>query len=192
MKIGIWDLEETGRYAADIEIVGFQPLEIKTLEQLDQIQGLIIIGFDDEALENRIKDSGMLSRIKERTSAGMPVFGICAGLILLAQEIIDHAYPYLGLLGVTVKRRFFGEKDDYTVELDIPALGKKPIGAIVRHAPGIIRVEPNVGILSIYQGRIVMVRQGNHLGSSFIPVKKDQNLVYQYFCSMVRDFCLAQ
>lgn len=189
MKIGVLALQGAFReHIQAIKRLGYEAIEIKKPEQLDMIDGLIIPGGESTTIGKLLIDFGLMDKLREKTDAGLPIFGTCAGLILLAKKIEDQEQPTLKLMDIEVKRNAFGrQRESFEAELDIPALGKDPVKAIFIRAPYIIKTEPNVGILCTYDDKIIMARQGNFLVSSFHPELTDDLRVHQYFINMVKD-----
>lgn len=128
----------------------------------------------------------LVEKIKELAAKNLPIFGTCAGMIVLSKRIEDSNQYSLGLMDVTVQRNAFGRQvASFETNLEIPALGKDPIRAIFIRAPYIKEVAPNVGILAEYEGKIVFARQGNMIASAFHPELTEDRRVHQYFLSIV-------
>jgi 5'-phosphate synthase pdxT subunit len=118
---------------------------------------------------------------------GKPMFGTCAGLILLAKNLVGYNEFHLGLLDVTVERNSFGrQKDSFEAELMITGVGEDFVGVFIR-APHIVEVGEDVEILSKHNGRIVAARQGQFLGCSFHPELTDDHRMTQLFINMVKE-----
>jgi len=129
---------------------------------------------------------GLVAPIKARVAAGMPLWGTCMGMIVVARDVAGIDQPTLDLLDVTVRRNAFGRQNESAeVELDIPALGSVPFPAIFIRAPWIERAGPSVELLAQRDGHGVMVRQGHVLGTSFHPELTPDTRVHEYFLAMV-------
>ena len=114
----------------------------------------------------------------------MPIWGTCAGMILLAQEIDDGDQPRLGLMDIRVKRNAFGRQvDSFEADLDIEGIG--PTRGVFIRAPYAERVWGNVQVMARYQDKIVMVQQGHLLGTAFHPELTNQGNIHRYFLEMV-------
>jgi pyridoxal 5'-phosphate synthase pdxT subunit len=126
--------------------------------------------------------------IVARVRAGMPLWGTCMGMIVVARDVAGLDQPTLGLLDVTVRRNAFGRQNESAeLDLSIPALGQRPFPAIFIRAPWIERAGPLVEVLAERDGHGVMVRQGAVLGTSFHPELTDDPRVHEYFLTMVAE-----
>lgn len=199
MRIGILENKNNMHaYIGSVNICGFNPVKIEKPSDLAEVQGLIISAEDKNCLAGLMSRKGIRECLKVLDTVDIPVFGIRMGLVLMAQEIqgleFKEAELYTsGLLNITLKIKALKNilHKEYD-KLSIPVLGKEPVLASNVNAPEIIRIEPNVGILCIYKGKIVMVRQGNYLGATFCPKGQDDRRLIEYFSKMVRDHCLSQ
>lgn len=165
---------------------GAQGIAVKTAAQLERAGGLIVPGGESTTVMKLLDRSGLAAPIVERVRAGMPLWGTCMGMIVIAREVADLQQPSLGLLDVTVRRNAFGRQNDSAeVDLDVPALGAPRFPAIFIRAPWIEKAGPGVDVLAQRDGRGVMVRQGNVLGTSFHPELTADPRVHEYFLKMV-------
>lgn len=130
---------------------------------------------------------GFIEPLKQFAAAGKPMFGTCAGLILLAKRIVGYDEPHLGLMDVTVERNSFGrQRESFEAELSVAGVADDFTGVFIR-APHIVEVGEDVEILAKYEGRIVAARQGQFLGCSFHPELTDDHRMTQYFLNMVKE-----
>ena len=165
---------------------GAQGIAVKTAAQLERAGGLIVPGGESTTVMKLLDRSGLAAPIVDRVRAGMPLWGTCMGMIVIAREVADLQQPSLGLLDVTVRRNAFGRQNDSAeVDLDVPALGAPRFPAIFIRAPWIEKAGPGVDVLAQRDGRGVMVRQGNVLGTSFHPELTADPRVHEYFLKMV-------
>jgi 5'-phosphate synthase pdxT subunit len=134
-------------------------------------------------------DFNLLSEIRNLAESGLPIFGTCAGMILLAKEISDSDVRPLGLMDITARRNAFGrQKDSFETELYIPALGEKPFPGVFIRAPIIEQTNGNVEILArLDNGNGVAARQERLLVSAFHPELTDDPRFHQYFLDIVAE-----
>lgn len=161
-------------------------------EEMDGIDGLVIPGGESTVIGRLSCTNGTFEKIRERINAGMPVFGICAGLILLSKDARDRAVgktdqPLLGVLDVKVERNAFGhQRESFEAELVIEGQDPSFDGVFIR-APSISSVGPQVRIICELDGSPVAVRQGSILGTTFHPELTGNATLYEYFIGMVRE-----
>lgn len=132
-----------------------------------------------------LQEWSMLEPLRQRILAGMPVYGSCAGLILLCTDVEGSDQPRLGVLDATVRRNAFGRQvDSFETDLTLPDLGAEPVHAVFIRAPVLTRVGPDVRVLAQVGSQAVAVRQNNVLGTSFHPELTDDPRLHQYFLTM--------
>lgn len=171
-----------------LEKCGVETIQIRKPEELKNINGLVIPGGESTTMGKLMRKYALDKAILEKTAQGMPVFGTCAGMIIMAKQIENSDQLSLGLLDIDVQRNGFGRQvDSFEADLPVDALGKTPFHAVFIRAPYVESVKPNVGILAQYDGRIVMVRQGNFLAAAFHPELTDDLRVHLYFKQMAED-----
>ena len=165
---------------------GAEGIAVKTAAQLERAGGLIIPGGESTTVMKLLDRSGLAAPIVDRVRTGMPLWGTCMGMIVIARDVAGLQQPSLGLLDVTVRRNAFGRQNDSAeVDLDVPALGAPRFPAIFIRAPWIEKAGPGVDVLAQRDGHGVMVRQGNVLGTSFHPELTADPRVHEYFLKMV-------
>jgi 5'-phosphate synthase pdxT subunit len=188
MKIGV--LAAQGAFAEHIAVLrqlNAEAIPVRLPHQLAGLDGLIIPGGESTTISKLLSDFSLTDEIKDLASSGMPIFGTCAGMILMAKEISDaHAEP-LKLMDIEVRRNAFGrQKESFETELSIPVIGDKPFHAVFIRAPLIEAVNGNVEILArLDNGNIVAVRQDNLLAASFHPELTDDTRFHQYFIDII-------
>ncbi|MGX0166436.1 pyridoxal 5'-phosphate synthase pdxT subunit [Staphylococcus capitis] len=178
MKIGVLALQGAVReHIRHIELSGHEGVAVKRVEQLEDIAGLILPGGESTTLR-RLMD---LYDFKEALQqSDLPMFGTCAGLIVLAKDVEGES-GYLKKLDITVERNSFGRQvDSFESELNIKGVAEDIEGVFIR-APHIAQVEKGVDILSRVGDKIVAVKQGKYLGVSFHPELTDDYRVTEYF-----------
>lgn len=167
--------------------LGAEGVPVKYVRDLEGLDGLILPGGESTTLGKLMAKHGLDAAIKERAEAGLPVYGTCAGLILLARDIPGSEQPRLGLMDITVKRNAYGRQvDSFETDLDIPALGETPFRAVFIRAPYIEAVGPGVEVLAEHGGKIVAARQGRYLVSAFHPELTGDPRLHAYFLEMCR------
>jgi 5'-phosphate synthase pdxT subunit len=188
LKIGVLGLQGAVReHIRSVEVCGAEGIVIKTTNQLDEVDGLIIPGGESTTMRRLIDKYNFMEPLRKFGQDGKPMFGTCAGLILLAKNLVGYNESHLGLLDVTVERNSFGrQKDSFEAELMITGVGEDFVGVFIR-APHIVEVGEDVEILSKHNGRIVAARQGQFLGCSFHPELTDDHRMTQLFINMVKE-----
>ena len=185
-KVGVLALQ--GSFAEHLAILrrmpGIEPLEVKTIAQLEAVDRLIIPGGESTAIGKLLRKTGMLPLLQKRIEEGLAVWGTCAGLILLAKRIVGEE-PYLDAMDITVKRNAYGSQlDSFRCEQIIPAISAKPIHLVFIRAPWIEAVGAGVEVLAERDGRIIAAKQGRLLATSFHPELTQDTSVYEYFLQM--------
>ncbi|NGY83735.1 pyridoxal 5'-phosphate synthase glutaminase subunit PdxT [Bacillus megaterium] len=188
VKVGVLGLQGAFReHAQALEAAGAETIIIKKVEQLNEIDGLILPGGESTAMRRLIDKYDFMEPLRQFAQAGKPVFGTCAGLILLAGKVVDREEPHLGVMDITVARNSFGrQRDSFEAALNIKDIGEDFIGVFIR-APHIVEVGENVEVLAMHNDRIVAARQGQFLGCSFHPELTDDARMAQYFVAMVEE-----
>jgi pyridoxal 5'-phosphate synthase pdxT subunit len=171
-RIGVLALQGAfAEHVAALRAVGAEPVEIRLPAQLDDVEGLVIPGGESTTMRKLIARWDMQGPIMDLAASGRPIFGTCAGMIVVAKEIAGEEEPVLPLLDVTVQRNAFGRQlDSFETELAVPLLGDTPVHAVFIRAPIIERVGPDVDVMArLADGRIVAVRERNVIATSFHP-----------------------
>ena len=189
MEIGV--LAVQGDFAEHITILrslDVEAREVRLPEHLDSLDGLIIPGGESTTLSRLMSLYNLRDPIAGMVAAGHPVWGTCAGMIMLANEITEQDPVPLGLMDIGVRRNAFGRQvDSFEQELDIPSLPGEPYNCIFIRAPVVIRVGESVEVLaSLEDGRPVAVQQGNMLATAFHPELTRDSRVHEYFCGLVQ------
>ncbi len=177
-----------------IEDLGMEGIvtEVKTPEQISDLDGLVIPGGESTVIGTLSLVNGSLKKIKEKIASGMPVFGICAGMILLSKKAKDRVVgemdqPLLDFLDVKIERNAFGrQKDSFESEISMDNIGISKFPGVFIRAPSIIETGKDVEVLSKFNEKIIAVKQGNILGTSFHPELTGDISIHKYFVSMIR------
>ena len=188
MRIGV--LAAQGAFAEHIsklKQLGIDALPVRLPRDMDNLDGLIIPGGESTSISKLMLDYNLLNEIRTLAENGLPVFGTCAGMILLSNENSDSKVTPLGLMDIQVKRNAFGrQRESFETEFSIPVLGEKPFHAVFIRAPIIEQVNGEVEILArLADGAIVAARQGKLLVSAFHPELTDDLRFHQYFLDIV-------
>ncbi len=196
MNIGVLALQgDFLEHEAVVARLGAKPVEVRLPQHLDDLDGLIIPGGESTTMTRLMADYGLREPLRA-FARRRPVWGTCAGLILLARRTSDLSQPNLGLMDITVRRNAFGRQvDSFEVELHIPALGADPFRAVFIRAPVIEEVGEGVEVLARLPdgaahgngGRPVAARQGHLLATAFHPELTDDLRLHQYFLRIVHE-----
>lgn len=189
MKVGVLALQGAFREHCEmLEQVGVQPVEVRKPEQIDEISGLIIPGGESTTIGKLMVEWGFMDKIKQRAAEGMPIYGTCAGMILLAKDIVDSNQPRLGLMDVSVRRNAFGrQRDSFEADLYVEEFGQDgPVRAVFIRAPFIEKAAANVEIMATVNEKIVIARQDNIFVTAFHPELTNDNRVHRYFINMIK------
>ncbi len=159
---------------------------VKTREDLDEIDGLIIPGGESTAIGKLLNYFSLIEPLKNKIKEGLPVWGTCAGLILLAKKIENQNTTYLATMDITVRRNAYGSQlDSFSTDLIIPAVDDKPLPLVFIRAPYIVKADSNVTVLAKLDNHIIAAREQNMLVSSFHPELTDDLSFHKYFVSMI-------
>jgi pyridoxal 5'-phosphate synthase pdxT subunit len=168
---------------ADVDLV-------RRPDELAAVEGLVIPGGESSVIDKLSRAFGMQQPVRDAIAAGMPVYGTCAGLILLADRITDgiRDQQTFGGLDVVVRRNAFGSQlDSFETDLDVPALGETPVHAVFIRAPLVEEVGAGVEPLArLDDGRVVAVRREQLLGTSFHPEVSGEHRFHALFLDTVR------
>ncbi|MED1530255.1 pyridoxal 5'-phosphate synthase glutaminase subunit PdxT [Bacillus pumilus] len=189
LTIGVLGLQGAVReHIQSIEACAAEGKIIKRAEELASVDGLIIPGGESTTMRRLMDTYQFIEPIKAFAAEGKPIFGTCAGLIMLAKHIEDRDDAHLGLLNVSVARNSFGRQvDSFEADLEVKGLDAPFTGVFIR-APHIISADESVDIIAEYDGRIVMAKENNILGCSFHPELTDDHRLTQLFVEMVKSY----
>lgn len=170
------------------QIPGVRAIPVKTLPALEQIDGLILPGGESTTISKLLKLFHLHEPIRERIQRGMPVWGTCAGLILLAKEIVGEE-PHFGVMDITVRRNAYGTQlDSFRQDVVVPEFSPDPIPLTFIRAPWIEKVNSDsVQVLCELNGHIVAAKERNMLVTSYHPELNDDLTTHRYFVEMCRN-----
>ena len=167
--------------------LGVEAVEVRLPADLERVDGLIMPGGESTTIGKLMVKYGLDQALQARARQGTPVYGTCAGMILLARTARGGEPPLLRLMDITVARNAYGRQvDSFEADLEVPALGPPPLHAVFIRAPVIEEAGPGVEVLATLDGRPVLARQGNLLVSSFHPELTPDARLHRYFVDMVR------
>ena len=165
-------------------------MPVRRESELDQVSGLVIPGGESSVMDKLSRLFGLADPLKARIASGMPVYGTCAGLIMLADTVLDgiDGQQSLGGLDIAVRRNAFGNQlDSFETDLEIPELGEPPMHAVFIRAPVVETVGEKATVLaSLPDGRVVAVEQGPLLGTAFHPEITEDYRFHERFLDRVR------
>ncbi|WP_372983515.1 pyridoxal 5'-phosphate synthase glutaminase subunit PdxT [Microbacterium sp.] len=191
-RVGVLALQgDVREHAALLEGLGAEVALVRRPEELASVDGLVIPGGESSVIDKLSRTFGMQEPIRDAIAAGLPVYGTCAGLILLADEVLDgiEGQQSFGGLDIAVRRNAFGRQtESFEMDLDVPALGEVPVHATFIRAPIVERAGERVEVVaSLPDGRIVAVRQGPLVGTSFHPEVDGETRFHELFLAGVRE-----
>jgi 5'-phosphate synthase pdxT subunit len=190
MKIGVLALQGAFReHLRTLAAIGVEGVPVRLPRDLENIAGLILPGGESTTMRQLIERWGLHQPILDLAASGAPLFGTCAGMIVLSSEIVGGEQPILPLLDVTVERNAFGRQlDSFETELAVPILGDRPVHAVFIRAPVIDHVGPDVDVLArLADGRIVAVRQRNVIATAFHPELAGETRFHRLVATMAAE-----
>ncbi len=188
-KVGVLALQgAVAEHLRLLEKAGAEAIAVKKVSQLDEIDGLVIPGGESTTIGKLMKLYGFDQALQQFHQQKKPMFGTCAGMIILAKEITGQDWNHLGIMDIQVQRNAFGrQRESFEVNLEVKGIGSDFRAVFIR-APLILEVSKEVDILSIHNGEIVAARQGHVLAASFHPELTDDERMHAYFLEMVKEY----
>jgi pyridoxal 5'-phosphate synthase pdxT subunit len=190
MKIGVLALQGAFREHLDtLAAIGVEGVRVREPADLEGVSGLILPGGESTTMRQLIERWGLRQPILDLAAAGAPIFGTCAGMIVLAREIAGGEPPILPLLDVTVERNAFGRQlDSFEAEVPVDVLGSTPVHAVFIRAPIVERTGPDVDVLArLDDDRIVAVRERNVLATAFHPELAGETRFHRLMAAMASE-----
>jgi 5'-phosphate synthase pdxT subunit len=190
MKIGVLALQgDFAEHLQTLETIGVEGVDVRRPEQLAGLSGLILPGGESTTMRRLIDRWGLRDPILELAARGAPIFGTCAGMIVLSREIAGGEAPILPLLDVTVARNAFGRQlESFEADLHVPVLGDQPVHGVFIRAPIVERTGPDVDVLArLDDGRVVAVRQRNLLATAFHPELAGETRFHRLVAAMASE-----
>jgi 5'-phosphate synthase pdxT subunit len=172
-KIGVLALQgDVREHVSALAELGAHPVEVRRPEDLAGIDGILLPGGESTTMALLLESAELRQPLADQLRGGMPAFGTCAGMILLAREVLDgrRDQTCFGVVDISVRRNAFGRQiDSFETDLDVPALGPEPVHGVFIRAPLVERAGAGVEVLAEVDGRPVACRQGPVLVTSFHP-----------------------
>ena len=187
MRIGVLALQgDVEEHCRKIKECKAEPVLVRSDSELKSVSGLIIPGGESTTIGLLLKKSGLDKKIIERAKKGLAIYGTCAGAILIAKVIIGSKQPRLGLLDITIRRNDYGRQiDSFEADIEIKGFNHK-LRAIFIRSPVIEKVN-NTQVLSTFNNKPVLVRNGNILISTFHPELTTDKRIHNYFIREVQN-----
>ncbi|MGI8703441.1 MAG: pyridoxal 5'-phosphate synthase glutaminase subunit PdxT [Candidatus Limnocylindrales bacterium] len=190
MKIGVLALQ--GAFAEHLSLLrslGVEAMPVRLPEDLDGVSGLILPGGESTTMRKLVHRWGLREPVLDLARRGAPIFGTCAGMILLAREIVDGDEPVFPLLDIAVRRNAFGRQlDSFESELQVPVLGDRPVHGVFIRAPIVEEVRPRADVLArLEDGRVVAVRERNVVATAFHPELAGETRFHRLMATMAAE-----
>ncbi len=189
VRIGVLSIQGSvaEHLARLLEVDGVLPVRVRDEKDLSGIDGLIIPGGESTAIGRLLNEFNLLQPIRARIEGGMPVWGTCAGMILLAREVEDEE-PWIGSMDIVVRRNAYGRQTDSFRSIEmVPSVSDIPLELVFIRAPIIVGTGVGVEVLLRTGEGIAAARQGSLLATSFHPELTSDNAFHAYFASMVKE-----
>lgn len=189
MKIGVLALQgDFSLHRKSLDRIGVESVEVRMPRHLEDVGGLIMPGGESTTLLKLMDAGDFFPALEKFHAGGKPIFGTCAGLILLARDVESPKQRSLGFIDITAERNAYGrQKESFETEVTADlGSGPAPLKVVFIRAPRIRRLGPAVTPLVAHQGECIMARQGTVLVAAFHPELTDDDTVHRYFSGMVR------
>lgn len=174
------------KHVEALQRCGVEARPVRTAPEIAASAGLIIPGGESTTIGMLLERFALTDAIRGLAARGAPIFGTCAGMILLAKEILGSSQPRLGFMDIAVRRNAFGRQvDSFETDLEVKGFNQ-PVRAVFIRAPYIESVAPHVEVLAEFEGKPVLARQDHFLAAAFHPELTEDPRIHQYFLSLVR------
>jgi 5'-phosphate synthase pdxT subunit len=175
-------------HLAALEAAGAEAVEVRQVEELDAVDGLVLPGGESTVIGKLATRYGLLEPLRERAAAGLPVLGTCAGMIFLAREVEGPPQDLLGVLDVRVRRNAFGRQvASFEAEVDVKGVDGGPVAGAFIRAPWVADAGPGVEVLAELEGKVVAVRQGNLLATAFHPELSGEVRLHRWLVDLIAE-----
>ena len=170
-----------------LQACGAAAVPVRNPDDLSGVSGLILPGGESTTMGRLLAANGLVDPLRRRIEDGMPVWGTCAGMILLAERVVDEL-PHLGLMDITVRRNAYGRQaDSFRTNAVVPGVGLHPVELVFIRAPWIERTGASVEVLCSLDGHVVAARERNMLATSFHPELTDDVSFHRFFLTLVEE-----
>jgi 5'-phosphate synthase pdxT subunit len=188
MNIGVLSLQGgVLEHIKHIKALGEEAIEVKHLKDINNIDGIILPGGESTAIGKILRERNMLAALKEKIVQGLPVWGTCAGMILLAKEIEDNESTHLGVMDIKVRRNAYGRQiDSFCINEIIDEISKESVPLIFIRAPFIVSTGQGVKVIHKHKDNVIAARQNSMLVTSFHPELTKNLEFHRYFISMCK------
>jgi pyridoxal 5'-phosphate synthase pdxT subunit len=190
VTIGVLALQgDFAEHKAILEKLGATAVEVRTVDQLRGLDGLILPGGESSTVGKLLETFGLLQPVRDLVENGLPTLATCAGLVLLARDATEKRGPLIGTMDVQVSRNAFGrQRDSFEVDLHVPTLGDLPVHAVFIRAPAITGYGADVEVLArTDDGTIVAAREGNQVAAAFHPEISGESRFHELLLDLVHE-----
>jgi pyridoxal 5'-phosphate synthase pdxT subunit len=190
VTIGVLALQgDFAEHKAILEKLGATAVEVRTVDQLRGLDGLILPGGESSTVGKLLETFGLLQPVRDLVENGLPTLATCAGLVLLARNATEKRGPLIGTMDVQVARNAFGrQRDSFEVDLHVPTLGDLPVHAVFIRAPAITGYGADVEVLArTDDGTIVAAREGNQVAAAFHPEISGESRFHELLLDLVHE-----
>ncbi|MDR1933524.1 MAG: pyridoxal 5'-phosphate synthase glutaminase subunit PdxT [Spirochaetales bacterium] len=188
-KIGVLALQgDFSKHMKTLTAAGACGVEVRESSDIEKIDGLILPGGESTTIGKLLERYRMIEPLKQFAAAGKPIYGTCAGGILLAKNIEKYNQVKLDLLDITIARNAYGRQiESFEADIPAPSLGELPLRGVFIRAPVITRMGKGVELIAQFGGSPVFIRQGNIIVTTFHPELTDDLRVHRFFLSLAQD-----
>jgi 5'-phosphate synthase pdxT subunit len=188
-RVGVLAFQgDVREHLAALAAVGADPVEVRTMADLDSVEGLVVPGGESTVIGKLAARYGLLAPLRARIADGLPVLGTCAGMIFLAREVEGPPQDLLGVLDVRVRRNAFGRQvASFEAGVDVKGVDGGPVSGAFIRAPWVAEAAPEVEVLAEVDGKVVAVRQGNLLATAFHPELTGEVRLHRWLVDLVAE-----
>ena len=188
-RVGVLAFQgDVREHLAALAAVGADPVEVRSLADLDSVDGLVVPGGESTVIGKLAARYGLLAPLRARIADGLPVLGTCAGMIFLAREVEGPPQDLLGVLDVRVRRNAFGRQvASFEAEVDVKGVDGGPVSGAFIRAPWVAEAGPEVEVLAEVDGKVVAVRQGHLLATAFHPELTGEVRLHRWLVDLVAE-----